>query len=306
MKAIFIDTLRQMMREHTDMIVITADMGFSVHEDIQKEFPKRFINTGVTEQASMSIAAGFALSGYKVFFYAQAAFASMRCYEQIRLDVAYNNVDVKIIGSNAGFALNQMGISHFSLEDIGIMRLLPTMTIFSPGDPIEMEWALKQSYKVKGPVYLRYSKLGDEAIHKNSRDFKIGQPICLNRGSDGALFASGGILHMAKNIIHQLKQDNIHIALYSVPTIKPCKIKIILSEAKKTGNIFTLEEHSVLGALGTIVAETIAESRIKTNFVRFGVPDLFTSITGSIDYLLKYNGLSAKKITSRISKIVKR
>src|SRR5258708_5409423 len=155
MRTAFIQRLISLMHEHEDIITLTVDMGFSVFEDIQKQFPKRFINTGVTEQSSMSIAAGFALSGYKVFFYAQAPFATMRCFEQIRLDIAYNNLNVTIVGAASGFSSNQLGVSHFALEDVALMRLLPGMTIFTPGDPIESEWATIKAYEINGPVYIR-------------------------------------------------------------------------------------------------------------------------------------------------------
>src|SRR3989338_9865230 len=160
MKKAYIDTLTALMRSHNDIITITADMGFSVYENLQKEFPTRFYNTGVTEQAAIGFSTGLALSGYTVFFYAQAAFATMRCFEQVRLDVGYNNLNVKIIGTNAGVSLNQLGVSHFAIEDIGLMRLLPNMKIFSPGDPSEMEWSMDQAYKINGPAYVRFTKTG--------------------------------------------------------------------------------------------------------------------------------------------------
>ena len=134
MKQAFIDSLTKLMEKDNKVIVITADMGFTVFEKIQKKYPKRFFNTGITEQASISFAAGLALSGYKVYFYAQAPFISMRCLEQVRLDITYNHLDVKLIGSNSGFSLNQYGVSHFGLEDIAIMMTLPKMTIFNPAD----------------------------------------------------------------------------------------------------------------------------------------------------------------------------
>jgi len=305
MRTAFLETLVGLMRSHEDIITLTADMGFSVFEHIQKEFPTRFINTGVTEQSTVGIATGLALSGFKVYFYAQAPFATMRCFEQIRLDVAYNHVNVKIIGVAAGFSSNQLGISHFALEDVGLMRLLPNMTIFTPGDPIEAEWATKRAYIVDGPVYIRLTKSDSPVVHVNKPTFRVSRGIKISKGNDISLFVSGSLLPMAQEIVSSLQRKNIHAALISMPTIKPIDREIILKEAKKTGKVITLEEHSIIGGLGSIVAEIIAEEGKTVKFHRFGVPDKFTSVTGSPEYLLQYNGLSVARITKSILNLLK-
>jgi transketolase len=297
MKSAFITTLTKLMSAHDDIVTITADMGFSVFEDLQKKFPQRFINTGVAEQASMSVAAGFALSGFRVFFYAQAAFATMRCFEQVRLDAAYNALNIKIIGVNAGFSLNQLGVSHFSLEDVAIMRTLPGMTIFSPANPHEMQWALQESYRIEGPTYLRYSKLNDT---NDSYKISLGKPVQLTQGKETALLVSGGILSAAKDVVNKLQKKDIHLSLYSVPTIKPLDKDVLYTIAEKSNVLFTLEEHSRIGGLGSAVLEMVSEFPVKTRVHRIGVPDKFTSVTGSIDYLLAYNGLSADIIEKTI------
>ncbi len=307
MRTAFLETLVGLMRRHEDIIVLTADMGFSVFEHIQKEFPTRFINTGVTEQSTVGIATGLALSGFKVYFYAQAPFVTMRCFEQIRLDVAYNHVDVKIIGVAAGFSSNQLGVSHFALEDVGLMRLLPNMTIFTPGDPIEAEWATRQAYGIDGPVYIRLTKSGSPVVHKDMPLLSIGKGIKIREGKGDSLsiFVSGSLLPMGQNVTLALRKYNIRACLISMPTIKPVDKKLILDEAKRTGIIFTLEEHNIIGGLGSAVAEIIAESGMQVKFYRFGAPDKFTSITGSVQYLLEYNGLSAQQITEKILKSLK-
>ena len=300
MKTAFITSLIRLMDKYPDAITITADMGFDVFEDLQKRYPNRFFNTGVTEQASISFAAGMALSGYKVFFYAQAAFATMRCFEQVRLDVAYNNVNVKIIGTNAGVSLNQLGVSHFAIEDIGLMRLLPNMKIFSPGDPSEMEWSMDQAYKINGPAYVRFTKAGGTPIYSRKMKFKIGKAVNIKTGTDGAFFATGGLLSMAIRIVENLREKGINLSLYSVPTIKPIDGATIIKEAKKKKHIFTLEEHYISGGLGSAVAEVLAEEKVATELLRFGFPDKFTSVTGSINYLLARNGISIEKIEKTI------
>lgn len=300
MRTAFIDTLTQLMNDHDDIIAITADMGFSVFEDMQKKFTKRFINTGVTEQSSMGLAAGLALSGYKVFFYAQAAFATMRCFEQVRLDVGYNHVNVKIIGTAAGFSLNQLGVSHFAVEDIGLMRLIPKMTIFTPGDPFEARWATEKAYQIDGPVYLRLTNGGTPVVHTEKIKIKIGDPIQLAHGKDLTLFVSGSLLPQSMEVVDLLAQKGLKASLYSTPTVKPLNEKVICQIIEKSKIIFSLEEHSIIGGLGDALAEIVAESGSRRRLCRLGVRDIFTGITGSHNFLLDYNGLSADKLFRQI------
>jgi transketolase len=300
MRTAFVRELRQLMKEHKDVVTLTADMGFSVFEDLQKEFPKRFLNTGVTEQSTVGVATGFALSGYKVFVYAQAAFITMRCFEQVRLDVCYNNLNVKLIGTAAGFSLPQLGVSHFSLEDVALMRTLPNITVFTPGDPPEARWATEKAYTIDGPAYIRLTKAGCPVIHASVPTIRVGESIVVREGDDAALLVSGGMLPIAVDVAEQLKRKKIHISIHSFPTVKPIDKKIILNLAKKGKHIFTLEDHSVIGGLGTAVAEILAESGNSVPFKRLGAPDSFTGITGSIEYLQKVNGLSVSNITGTI------
>lgn len=304
MKQAFIDTLTNLMEKNHDMVVITADMGFSVFEDIQKRFPKRFFNTGITEQASTSFAAGMALSGYKVYFYAQAPFITMRCFEQVRLDIAYNFLDVKLIGSNAGFSLNQYGVSHFGLEDIALMKTLPNMTIFTPADSIEMKAVMNKSYKTTGPVYIRMTKTGNTTIHKNEA-IDVTKPLLINKGKDGLLLVSGGLLERATLIIKNLKKLDINIEMYSCPLIKPINEKLIISLVSKFKNIFTLEEHSVIGGFGSTIANLLVEQNIHVKLVKFALPDEYLHVSGSINHLLDTSGLSIDTITNKIAKLTK-
>lgn len=306
MRTAFLNELLILLREHEDIFVITADMGFSIFEQLQEEFPKQFLNTGVTEQSSIGIATGLALSGYTVYFYAQAPFATMRCFEQVRLDVAFNNVNVKIIGSASGFSANQLGVSHFALEDVALMRVLPGMTIITPGDPIESEWATRMAYEISGAVYIRLTKSGSPVVHEvNAKhSFRLGKGIEITNGSDFTLLVSGSLLPMAKQIVENLSLKNLQGALISLPVIKPIDKDLILKKTIETKYMFTLEEHSIIGGLGSAVAEILAEAHSSVFFHRFGVPDKFTSITGSQPYLLEYNGLSVEKVGESISNFI--
>lgn len=305
MKATFINAITKIMDTHEDCLTITADMGFSVFEDLQKKYLKRFINTGVTEQASVSVAAGLALSGYKVFFYAQASFATMRCFEQLHLDMAYNSLNIKLIGVNAGLSLNQLGVSHFSVEDIGIVRTLPGVTIFSPGNAYEMEWAMEESYHLDGPTYLRYTKLNDESERGKYPKISLGKPVRIVKENNAVILVTGGIMSMAKEAAKLLQRNGIHIGLYSVPTIKPINVKELFTITKNIKYVFTLEEHSIIGGLGSAVAEIFAETQDAPILHRFGIADTFIGVTGSVEYLLGINGLTPVKIAADIKKLIK-
>lgn len=285
MKTAFIEELEQLMSENKNIVTITADMGYSVFETIQKKYPKRFFNTGITEQSSTSVAAGLALMGHEVYFYAQAPFVTMRNFEQVRLDLAYNNLNVKLIGTNAGVSLNQLGVSHFAVEDVAIMRLLPNFTVFTPGSPKEMKWCMQKAHAIQGPTYLRFSKSGTEDIK--------GVPVI--DGTDGVLLVSGGLLKTAFELVRELKKKNIHLSLYSVPIVCPFNTKQFAKQVKNLP-IFTLEEHSVVGGLGTIVSEAVVDLRMHNTVTKFGLEHKFIHVTGSIEYLLKTNGIDSEKI----------
>lgn len=305
MKQTFIDTLTSLMEKNDDIIVVTADMGFSVFENIQNRFPKRFFNTGITEQASTSFAAGLALFGYKVYLYAQAPFITMRCFEQVRLDIAYDFLDVKLIGSNAGFSLNQYGVSHFGLEDIALMKTLPGMTIFTPADSVEMSNVIYESHKIKGPVYVRMTKTGNTTVHKNNV-IDVTKPLLVSSGKDGLLLVSGGLLERATFIVQNLKKRGINIELYSCPLIKPINEKFIISLISKFKYIFTLEEHSIIGGFGSTIANVLTDNNIQVKLVKFALPDKYLHISGSIDHLLNKSGLSINTITHKIREIIRR
>jgi transketolase len=298
MRTAFVQTLIQLMRERDNIIVITADMGYSIFEELQQEFPDRFLNTGVTEQSSIGVATGFAASGYQVFFYAQAPFATMRCFEQVRLDVAYGKMDIKIVGSACGFVSNQLGISHFALEDIALMRSVP-IKIFCPGDPWEAEILTRAAADDVGPVYIRLGKRGDPIIHK--KQFIPGQGVEIVHGDAFTLLATGTMLATASQVVARLGGGS----LISLPTIRPLDEDLILSVARKTPALFTIEEHNVTGGLGSAVSELLLEQAVYPKlFYRLGVRDAIVHVSGSLEYLRSIHGLSVDAIIGKITELV--
>jgi transketolase len=301
MKQAFIESLTKIMEQDEKVVVMTADMGFSVFEDIQKRFHKRFFNTGITEQASISFAAGLAKSGFKIYFYAQAPFISMRCLEQVRLDIAYNNLNIKLIGSNSGFSLNQYGVSHFGLEDIAIMKTLPGMTIYNPADSVEMKKVMDESYKISSPVYIRMTKTGNQTFYKKDVDIK--KPIQITKGEGGLFLVSGGLIDRANQIIGMLNKEKINLSLYSCPLIKPMN-KEMISILKKYKYVFSLEEHSVIGGFGSTIANLIIDNSLQTKLTKFALPDKYLHISGTMGYLLDKSGLSVKGIVKIIKDVL--
>ena len=184
MRTTFIETLKELARQDERVFLLTADMGYSVFETFREEFPDRFLNTGIAEQNTIGIAAGLASRGKIVFVYSIIPFVTMRCFEQIRLDLAYNKSNVKIVGVGAGFTYGSLGSSHHALEDISIMRSLPNMTVLCPGDPIEARELIKQSYEHTGPVYIRLGKNGEPKIHPEDKKIPLGKAIEISAGDD--------------------------------------------------------------------------------------------------------------------------
>ena len=266
MRDTFVRILIKRMRTDTSIFVVTADMGFGVFEELKKEFPDRFLNAGVAEANSVGVSAGLAMSGYTVIFYAQASFATLRCFEQIRLDVASNNLNVKIAGTSSGFTLSQYGTSHYSVEDMGIMRTLPNMTILSPGDLFEAEAATNFMLDNDGPMYLRIGRSNagpDIKIHRTMPLLRAGRPLMVRRGGSAIIFAAGSMLYNALRAWELLMKSGVKSSLFSSPFLKPIDTAFVKKILKGKNIIFTLEEHSEIGGLGSAIAELVAENNMK-------------------------------------------
>jgi len=306
MRTAFINILTELAREDKQIFLLSGDLGFSVFEKFQEEFPDRFFDIGVAEQNMVGIAAGLALSGKKVFIYSIVPFVTMRCFEQIRNDICYQNLNVKIIGAGGGLCYGSAGPTHHSITDIAIMRALPNMTVICPGDPIEVRLAIKTSLDYGKPTYIRIGKRHEPQVHSDSPGFKIGRGIILEEGSEITLIATGNMLFTAKQVASSLKENGLGIRLISMHTIKPIDQALILKAAHEMKAIFTIEEHSFIGGLGSAVAEILAESNYKILFKRFALPDIYTKDIGNQEYLRGKNGLAVNQIIANILKIVKR
>lgn len=287
MRTAFIKTLIKLAKKDERIYLLVGDVGFSVVEEFREKFPKRFLNCGVAEQNMVGIAAGLALEGKKPYIYTIIPFAILRCLEHIRNNIAYQNLDVKIVCIGSGFTYGHLAITHYAIEDLGAMRSLPNFTILCPGDPIESEKLTLESYKTKNPTYIRLSKAGEKIIHKKNVKIKIGKPIVLTKGEDGAIISSGIFLAEGKEIVEELEKKGYKLKLISLPTLKPIDERALFKEIKNLKLIFSLEEHNVIGGLGSALAEILLKKNWKGKFKSIGVLDFYPPETGDAEYLRK-------------------
>lgn len=307
MRNVFVENLIKMAKQDKDLILLTGDLGFQAFEEFVQKYPRQFYNLGNAEANMVGVAAGLALAGKKVCVYSIVPFITMRCYEQIRNDVCQPNLNVNFIGVGGGFSYGIQGFSHNAIEDLAVMRVLPNMTVLCPADKVEAKLAVREAFKSTSPVYLRLGKAGQKKIYARQPKFKIGQGLLVKSGHDLTLVSIGNIIENVLEVAERLKKQGLSVRIISMPCLKPFDRKIILKAAKETKVIFTIEEHSLIGGLGSSVAETLLETDYSDIlFKRFAVPDQYCQEIGSQAYLCKINGLSVSQITKDILKSIKK
>lgn len=288
-----------------DMVVLDADLSKSTKtESFKKQFPERFINTGIAEANMMSTAAGLASCGKVVFASSFAMFAAGRAFEQVRNSIGYPGLNVKIGATHAGISVGEDGASHQCLEDIGLMRTIPNMAIISPADAVEAKAAVEAAIKHYGPVYLRFGRLAvpilfDEATYQ----FEWGKGVQLEEGKDVTVIANGLMVPEALKAKTMLEEEGISARVVNIHTIKPIDADIIIKAAKETGAIVTAEEHNIIGGLGSAVAEVLVENA-PVPMKRVGVEDKFGK-SGKPGELLEWYGLTAKQIVTKVKEVLK-
>lgn len=229
----------------------------------------------------------------------------MRCYEQIRIDVCFHNLNVKIIGIGGGIVYNDLGTTHHAIEDIAIMRALPNMVVISPADPIETQKTTKAAVEYSGPVYIRLGRSGEPTVHQEDYEFKIGKAMTLVNGRDATIIATGSLVNDALLVAENLSKEGVSVRIIDMHTIKPIDEDAILQSAKETKGIVTLEEHSIIGGLGSAVAEVLSErTQNKVLFKRIGIRDVFCRECGSRDDLKKIYKISTLEVTESIKKLI--
>lgn len=296
MRTTFVNALIERARVDDRIFLITPDVGYSVLERFAVEFPDRFLNVGIAEQNAVGVAAGLALSGRLPYVYSMIPFVTMRCFEQVRVDLAYMNTDVRLVGIGAGLTYGPAGASHHAIEDIAIMRVLPNMTVCCPGDPIEAMSLIDQSFSHKGPIYFRLGKNGEPNIHPPGTRIEIGKAITVSEGDDTALITTSNMLEQAKRWVDTWAEEGKRVELVSMPTIKPFDVAAVTSLIERGMSIITLEEHNVIGGLGSAVAEVIAESSRGVRFKRIAIPDEYSHYVGGQEFLREKYGMHVTEL----------
>ena len=290
------EALAEIGADIKDIVVLDADLSGSTKTAVfAKKFPERFFNIGIAEQDLMGTAAGLATCGKIPFASTFAVFATGRAFEQIRNSICYPNLNVKIAATHAGLTVGEDGATHQSIEDLALMRALPNMTVISPADAVEAKKAVKAAALHEGPVYLRFGRMAVETIFDEDYEFKIGKGKILREGKDVAIIATGIMVGEALKAAHILEKDGLNAMVVNIHTIKPIDEEVIL-QAAECGAIVTAEEHTIIGGLGSAVAEVLAEKK-PTPMRRIGVRDKFGQ-SGKPDELLKLYNLTAEDIAN--------
>ncbi|MGN0353052.1 MAG: transketolase family protein [Roseburia sp.] len=299
------NALAELGKEHENLVVLDADLAAATKTGIfKKAFPERHIDCGIAEANMTGIAAGMSTCGFVPFISTFAMFAAGRSYEQVRNSIGYPHLNVKIGATHAGISVGEDGASHQCNEDIALMRAIPGMVVINPSDDVEARAAVKAAYEYVGPVYLRFGRLAvpvlnDEATYK----FEIGKGVELRDGKDCTIIATGLCVSESVEAAKMLSEKGIDAQVINIHTIKPLDEEIVINAAKKTGRIFTVEEHSIIGGLGSAVSEVLGE-KCPTPITRIGVKDVFGESGPAKELLHKYE-LDAEGICNRILKEMK-
>lgn len=283
------NALVELGKKHENLVVLDADLAGATKTGVfKKEFPDRFFDSGIAESDMIGIAAGLAAAGMVPFASSFAMFAAGRAFEQVRNSVGYPHLNVKIGATHAGISVGEDGATHQCCEDIALMRTIPGMTVIVPSDDVEAKAAVEAAYELDGPVYLRFGRLACPVINDNAGyKFEIGKGIILKEGTDLTIVATGLEVSFALEAAEKLAADGINAEVINIHTIKPLDEELILASAKKTGKVVTVEEHSVIGGLGSAVCDVLSE-KMPTPVKKIGVYDEFGESGPAVELLAKY------------------
>jgi transketolase len=296
--------LIELGKENKDIVVLDADLSKSTKTaGFAKHFPKRFINAGIAEQNLMGMAAGLATTGKIPFASTFAVFATGRAFEVIRNSICYPNLNVKVAATHAGITVGEDGGSHQSIEDIAIMRSLPNMNIIVPADDIETRQAVRAAVNIDGPVYLRLGRLGVPSIFGEDYTFTFGKGNLLKKGNDITIIGMGLMISKCLQAAELLEVEGISARVINISTVKPIDEDIIVKAAKETNSIITVEEHSIIGGLGSAVCDVVSKFH-PVKVVKIGVDDIFGESGKPEELLIKY-GLTVENIYNSVKKAIK-
>jgi transketolase len=301
MRNAFADEITKLAGKDERIVLLPGDIGNRLFDNYKGKFPDRFYNCGVAEANLVSMAAGMALCGLRPIGYTITPFITSRCFEQIRVDVCYNNLPVVTVAVGSGFGYASLGATHHSCEDIAIMRVIPNMTVICPGDAFEVRAAIRAALKHDGPVYLRIGKKNEPLVHKDVPEFEIGKGIIIHEGNDVCLLSTGNMLPIAVEAGKKLSNQGTSTQVVSLHTVKPLDAELLSKIFEKFKLIVTIEEHSLLGGLGSAVSEWLVDNiSDKAKLLRIGTNDVFLHKVGEQEYARKQFGLTAEAITKKV------
>lgn len=285
------EALLELGKENEQIVVFDADLASATKTNLfGKEFPNRFFDMGIAEQNMISTAAGMATCGKIPYASTFAVFAAGRAYDQIRNSVCYPKLNVKICATHAGITVGEDGATHQMIEDISLMRTLPNMTVISTSDDIQTKWAVKEISKINGPVYLRLSRLATPVIYDENKKFEIGKAVQIGEGTDATIFATGVTVSEALKAQEELKMKGVDVRVVDIHTIKPIDRDIIVKCAKETKRLISIEDHNIIGGLGSAISEVLTDE-YPVKLTRLGINDTFGK-SGKATELMKYFGIT--------------
>ncbi len=295
------EALEQLGKENPNVVVLDADLAGATKTDMfAKQFLDRFFDMGIAEANMMATAAGFATCGKIPYASTFAVFAAGRAYDQIRNSICYPKLNVKICATHCGVTVGEDGATHQMIEDLSLMRTLPNMTVMSTSDDTQTKWAIKEIAKIQGPVYLRLARMETPILYDENTKFEIGKAIQIGEGTDGTVFATGITVSEAIKAQEILKQEGINIRVVDMHTIKPIDKEIIIKSAKETKKLISIEDHNIIGGLGSAISEVLTEE-YPTKLIRLGIKDVFGK-SGKAEELIKYFGITADNIIEVMKK----
>ncbi|MBI5065386.1 hypothetical protein HZA97_04050 [Candidatus Woesearchaeota archaeon] len=304
MRDAFSAELCNIAEKDSEVIFLTGDIGYQVFDNYVSKFPDRFFNMGVAEASMITTAAGLAHSGKKPFVYTIIPFLTMRAYEQIRVDVCINNHPLKIVGVGGGVAYGHLGPTHHATEDVAIMRALPNMTVIVPSDPSETRKAVIAAYQHNGPVYVRLGKNKEPDLKRYNYDtYQLGKAAVMREGKEIGIISCGPVMNEVLKAADELSKEGLESTVLNMHTIKPLDVEAIKKLADQVNVLVSVEEHNIIGGLGSAVSEVLAESGKGKTFRRLGIRDTICHGVGSQEYHYKKQGINAESIKNTIKEL---
>ena len=292
------EALVELGKENEKVVVLDADLATATKTiEFAKEYPDRFFDIGIAEADMIGTAAGMATCGKIPYASTFAVFAAGRTYDQIRSSVCYPNLNVKICATHAGVTVGEDGATHQMLEDLSLMRVLPNMKVFCPSDDIQTKWLIKEISKINGPCYVRLCRLATPDIYNKNQKFEMGKMVQIGNGTDATIFATGVTVSEAVKAQKELKEKSIDVRVVDVHTIKPLDEEMIIKCAKETKRLISIEDHSIIGGLGSSIAEVLTE-RYPVKLERMGIKDKFGK-SGKAEELLNYFEIDSSAIVAK-------